>query len=71
MRTWMIVASVIADLIDLTGIGQLAIPIDIAVITLHLIYAGPRALIGIVDMIPVVGFLPIYTGLALSYDESH
>ncbi len=61
-----VVISIIADLLDFTPF-HFAFIIDIAVIIIHYLYAGPRALWGIFDMIWGVGVLPIYTGLALSY----
>jgi hypothetical protein len=59
--------SVVADVLDFTGIGQIFYIVDFVIIIIHLLYAGPRALLGILDMIPGVGFLPIYTFLALTY----
>lgn len=69
MRTWVILASIFADILDLTGVGHVTYFVDAAVIVLHLVYAGPRALIGILDMIPGVGMAPVFTVLASTYDR--
>jgi hypothetical protein len=69
MRQVVITASIIADALDFTGIGHFLYPIDLVVIFLHLLYAGPKALTGLLDMIPVVGVIPIYTILALTYKK--
>jgi hypothetical protein len=67
MRQFVIVASIIADLLDFTGIGHFMYPIDMIVIIIHMLYVGPKALVGVLDMVPAVGVLPIYTFLSLTY----
>lgn len=68
MKKWTIVGlSILADALDFTGIGQIFYIVDFVIIIIHLLYAGPKALIGILDLIPGVGFIPIYTFLALTY----
>jgi hypothetical protein len=69
MRQLVIASSVIADLLDLTVVGHFLYFIDIAVIILHLVYAGPKALAGVLDMIPAVGMLPVFTILAVRYKK--
>lgn len=69
MKMLVIPLSIIADVLDLTVVGHFLYPLDILVIVVHLIYGGPRALIGILDMIPGVGLLPIYSILAFTYPE--
>lgn len=70
LKKWVIGASVVADLLDLTGVGHLAWFVDVAVVVLHFAYAGPRALIGILDLVPGLGLAPIFTVLALFYDHT-
>ena len=60
--------SILADLLDFTGVGHFLYFIDVVVIILHMLYAGPKALIGILDMLPGIGVLPIYTALSLTYE---
>lgn len=69
MRQIVIGASVIADLLDFTGIGHFMYFIDIIVIIAHMVHFGPKALWGILDMVPMVGVLPIFTYLALSNEK--
>ena len=38
-------------------------------IYLHYRYAGPKALTGLAEIVPFVGFLPIFTVLAASYPK--
>jgi hypothetical protein len=68
MRQFVIGASVLADLLDFTGVGHFLYFVDIIIIIIHLFHFGPKALWGIIDMIPAVGFLPVFTYLALSND---
>ena len=65
----LVAVSAVADFVDMSGFGQLIWPIDIITMILHVIYAGPVALACIPDMIPIVGFLPVYTAAALLYSK--
>lgn len=69
MKQFVITASIVADLLDFTGIGHFMYPVDIVIIIIHMLYAGPKALIGVLDAVPVIGILPIYTFLALTYKK--
>ncbi|GAB3957216.1 hypothetical protein GCM10028805_49280 [Spirosoma harenae] len=69
MRQFVIGASIIADLLDFTGVGHFFYVADIIVIVLHMLHAGPKALLGILDMIPGVGLIPVFTFLSLSYKD--
>lgn len=69
MRQFIIGASILADILDFTIVGQFIYVVDVIIIILHMVYAGPKALLGILDMIPGVGLIPVYTFLSLSYDK--
>jgi hypothetical protein len=56
MRKFVIIASIIADLLDFTFIGHFIYPIDMIVIIIHMLYAGPKALIGVLDMCLRLGY---------------
>lgn len=70
-RTTLLTVSIIADLIDLVGLGLAPGPwsliIDAPVTALHFLYAGPKALVVLAEYIPGVGMLPCYTLAALFY----
>jgi hypothetical protein len=60
----------IRDFLDIIVIGQ--IPginwlLDLPVLIMHLNYAGPVALFTLLEAIPGLGFLPIWTIAAMSY----
>lgn len=65
-----VIVSVIRDLLDFTPFGHIPLldqMLDLPVIYMHVKYAGPRGLTTIPELIPLVGILPIFTVLALSY----
>lgn len=69
----LIIASIIADVLDVFVVGQipgLSWFIDIPVICLHIAFAGPKGFFTILELIPVVGTLPLFTVAAFSH-EAH
>jgi hypothetical protein len=66
----LIVFSVVADVLDVLVIGQvpgLSWFIDIPVILMHLAYAGSRGWTTLIELVPVVGTLPLFTIAAMSH----
>lgn len=66
----LVIWSILRDLLDLVGIGQippfnwmLSAPVQL----MHFSYAGAKATTCLLEMIPLVGVLPIFTIAALSY----
>ena len=60
------------DMLDLFIIGQ--IPpfnwlLDIPLFIMHFAYAGPMALVGLLELIPVVGMFPFFSTLAALYPK--
>lgn len=71
-RNQLITASIVADVLDIFVIGQ--IPgvswfIDIPVIVMHVAFAGPGGLSTLLELIPGVGTIPIFTIAAFSHGE--
>ena len=71
-RKTLLIASVVADVVDLLtvsfGGGTQWFPfIEIPVVILHFMYAGPKAALAMFDLIPGLGLLPLYTIAALLY----
>jgi hypothetical protein len=58
------------DVLDWLGIGQvppLSWILDVPILWKHFEYAGPAACIAALELIPVVGALPIFTVAAMLY----
>lgn len=69
----LIAVSVVRDLLDFTPFGHIPVVdqlLDLPVIYLHYRYAGPKALVGLPEIVPFIGFLPIFTVLAISYGDA-
>lgn len=71
-RRQLIAWSAARDALDWLVIGQ--VPpfnwlLDIPILCMHLKFAGPPALIGLIELVPVVGMFPFFTTAALSYPE--
>jgi hypothetical protein len=71
-RTQLIAISVLRDALDFVVIGQ--IPglnwvLNIPVIIMHCRFAGPRALITLIENVPGIETLPCFTAAALSYPD--
>ena len=69
----LLVLSVIADILDLLVIGNipgLSWFIDIPLILLHFAAGGPAALVALLEAIPLVGLVPIFTWLAWRYHNT-
>lgn len=67
-RSQLIIFSLIGDVLDFLVIGQAPIiswVIDIPVVLMHVYFAGPKGFFTIVELIPVVGTLPVFTASAL------
>lgn len=63
-------ASIVADILDFAVIGQ--VPgighlLDVPVFILHFLAGGPKALLTLLELIPFVGSLPIFSYLAWRY----
>jgi hypothetical protein len=68
----LLIASLIADALDFAVIGQmpgLSWFIDIPLIAMHVAYAGPAGFSTLLELVPVVGTLPLFTIAALSHGE--
>lgn len=64
-------ASIIADVLDVFVIGQvpgLSWFIDIPIIIMHVSYAGPKGFMTLLELVPVVGTLPLFTFAAFSHE---
>lgn len=71
-RQQLIVASVIADVLDVFVIGQvpgLSWFIDIPIICMHVAFAGPKGFMTLIELVPVVGTLPLFTFAAFSHER--
>jgi hypothetical protein len=65
--------SMLADFLDIVVVGQIPVlswVIDIPVIIMHVAYAGPTGLSTLLELIPVVGILPIFTMAAAGYPNT-
>ena len=66
----LLAVSVIADILDFTGIGQipgLSHLLDVPVIILHFLAGGPKALLLLLELVPFIGFIPIFSYFAWRY----
>jgi bacteriorhodopsin len=64
--------SLVADALGILVIGQIPVlswVIDIPVIIMHLAYAGPVGLGTLLELVPVVGILPVFTLAAAGYEK--
>jgi hypothetical protein len=66
----LVAASLIADALDMAVVGM--IPgiswfIDLPVIAMHVAFAGPKGFMTIIELVPVVGLIPVFTIAAMSY----
>jgi len=71
-RKTLLVTSLIADVLDILVIGQvpgLSWIIDLPLIVMHVAYAGPSGFSTLVELVPVVGTLPLFTLAALSHGK--
>lgn len=73
-RKQVIIASIVADILDIFVIGQ--IPgvswfIDIPVIVMHVAYAGPSGYSTLLELIPGIGTLPIFTIAGFMHEEKN
>jgi hypothetical protein len=62
------VFSLIADVLDFFVAGQIPIlswVIDIPVLIMHVAFAGAKGFFTLLEMIPVVGTVPLFTASAL------
>ena len=66
-RGQLIMWSVIADVLDIVVIGQTPIGwvIDLPLIVMHFVAYGPAAILNLLELIPGIGFIPVFTIMAL------
>ena|GEM_PF-5800494 len=68
----LLIASGIADSLDLIAVGQipgLSWFVDIPVLLIHVAFAGPKGWITVLELVPLVGTIPIFTLAALQYED--
>lgn len=66
----LIVASIIADVLDVFVVGQIPVLswfIDIPIIIMHVNFAGAKGFMTLIELVPVVGTLPLFTFAAFSH----
>lgn len=71
-KTTLLFVSIFTDTLDIFVVGQipgLGQIIDLPAALMHFVFAGPAALVTLLDMVPVVGIIPIFTLMALSYEK--
>jgi hypothetical protein len=71
-KKMLVAVSADADALDVVVIGQLpglSWFIDAPVLAMHFMYAGPKALPTLLELVPVVGTIPLFTIAALSYPD--
>jgi hypothetical protein len=71
-KSTLVTLSLIGDLLDIAVIGQipgLSWFIDIPIIICHVAYAGPGGFMTMLELIPVVGTLPLFTIAALAHKD--
>ncbi len=69
-KSTLVILSLIGDVLDVLVIGQipgLSWFIDIPIILCHVAYAGPSGFATLIELVPVVGTLPLFTVAALSH----
>jgi len=72
-RSQLIGVSLAADILDVLVVGQLPViswVIDIPVILMHLKFAGAKGFWTILELVPVVGTLPLFTVAAFTHENS-
>ncbi len=68
----LIVASIIADVLDLIVVGQipgLSWFIDVPLIVMHVAYAGAGGLWTVLELVPIAGTLPMFTIAAFAHES--
>lgn len=68
----LLAVSVFSDVLDLAIVGQipgLNLLIDLPVVAMHVYYAGPKGLWTLLELLPGVGFVPVFTMAAMSYPD--
>jgi hypothetical protein len=73
-RNTLLFASLIADGLDLFVVGQipgLSYVIDVPLVLMHVIFAGPAGFSTLLELIPVVGTVPLFTIAALCHKPKH
>ncbi len=71
-RSTLFTISLIGDLLDIAVVGQVPVLswfIDIPVIICHVAFAGASGFTTLLELIPVVGTLPLFTFAALVHKE--
>ena len=71
-RQELIMASLVADILDILVIGQipgLSWFIDIPIICMHVSFAGAAGLGTLIELVPVVGTLPLFTIAACCHSK--
>lgn len=66
----LLIASIVADLLDIAIIGQtpgVGHLLDFPVFVMHFMAGGPRAAFTLLEAIPGIGFLPIFSWFAWKY----
>ena len=64
--------SMVADFLDFVVVGQIPVlswVIDLPVIIMHVAYAGPAGLTTLIELVPFVGILPMFTLAAAYYED--
>jgi hypothetical protein len=72
-KSTLVTISLIGDLLDIAVVGQipgLSWFIDIPIIICHVAYAGPSGFSTMLELIPVVGTLPLFTVAALVHKNN-
>ena len=70
----LLAASLLADVLDLFVVGQipgLSWFIDIPIIAMHVAYSGPAGLTTLLELIPGIGTLPVFTMMAIKHRKHH
>jgi hypothetical protein len=69
-RKTLLIVSLIADALDIMVVGQipgLSWIIDLPVIAMHVAFAGPAGFSTLLELVPVVGTIPLFTLAALTH----
>ena len=71
-KSTLIWLSLAADILDIMVVGQVPVVswfIDIPVISCQVLYAGPAGFLTMVELVPVVGTIPLFTAAALMHEN--
>ena len=71
-RKLLIIASLVADALDIAVVGQipgLSYAIDLPIIAMHVAFAGPAGLATLLELVPMVGTVPMFTAAAMMYPD--